>query len=1021
MLPAGRARRWFQAQRGEQLAGWYAWRDDWPPDSGNSHLDEHDRFGPVYGVHGEAELFTRVSEELSDGPKEVSVLSSQFSVAFNQKIRMSSHTPVSAHGRNDGSFKKWLIQCGFVIGPLYGSPIKNRADVSLPTSEVGQTFGIDCGDAKVIASSWNKLERRWRQPVAQDTPEDDVDTEVPSDTGDRSFGALASHTAESDTIVASTEESSESANSGAEEEEVDQRGTSQCKSEFDWRQQLGIGAAASSSSSGTSPSQNTADAGRVLLSMLQGNGAVCTKPFSEPMPLSTDEFQLWTMQAREDAEMGADKLNAETFGDDAGTGWSFEENLAAVEEFKSFRDVDQAQRVTPPQAPPRLELGASEQWLSAGAAQQRDDTQHLQEQQHTHELPPMMWRPTSVDFAAARSKMNAHSESAAQEAGRGEHQVHQAAPRHSEQPAHHPDAKDTAANNEELHWRVQDVMRRHTGGAQLLKRLETQLVNVDDHSNDKKTCLDKVAALEDRRLIPSLSNVHIQRLIEKGDLRDFRELLSRTLRQALIHLNERQTHLTTVLYQARDLLQRLAAEEEMKEKQVEEESDYRRQQQRAAEQSAAGPAAVPRQLQHCVQAELEPARRVDLYPGLAVPRLRTAIQEIAECVDIKPPMLKKTVCQVVKSGWKNITWRRSYTALHLAADHGRADVIPLLVALGADPLCKDVKGRTAIDIGRTNQDGAVVCALEKILANDVAEAWTAPPGSERWMPSWLLQSYTEDKLAPEKRLMGRAPLGRAPRCPDAAIQASRLYVFIMHQFVKLLDLQPECEIAIMSVAIYGDGSLTSNGSFTTALHVATVSARDDIIPLMVKLGADPRARNGEGMTAMDIAAAKNRMGIDNFAVLYSKSSWSCSSDRREGQIFRSSRESSHFEAQLRWASFSVPSCRASSRARSTRCTRDSHSESPHWETPPSGIQDLEDRVRLQSFKPVGQFALETKLLSYEGCMPGPFCPQIVETTWIFPCNIMLPFVGPTEFFNGRQFNCALVCLNCVMFRFAVRH
>jgi len=26
-----------------------------------------------------------------------------------------------------------------------------------------------------------------------------------------------------------------------------------------------------------------------------------------------------------------------------------------------------------------------------------------------------------------------------------------------------------------------------------------------------------------------------------------------------------------------------------------------------------------------------------------------------------------------------------------------------------------------------------------------------------------------------------------------------------------------------------------------------------------------------------------------------------------------------------------------------------------------------------------------------------------------------------EFFNGRQFSSALVCLNCVMFRFAVRH
>lgn len=51
----------------------------------------------------------------------------------------------------------------------------------------------------------------------------------------------------------------------------------------------------------------------------------------EPQALSLDEMKLWEMEAREDAERGADVFNEETFGKNAGNGWSFEENVAAVE------------------------------------------------------------------------------------------------------------------------------------------------------------------------------------------------------------------------------------------------------------------------------------------------------------------------------------------------------------------------------------------------------------------------------------------------------------------------------------------------------------------------------------------------------------------------------------------------------------------------------------------------------------------------------------------------------------------
>lgn len=74
--------------------------------------------------------------------------------------------------------------------------------------------------------------------------------------------------------------------------------------------------------------------GEKLLTLLNNGqrASPSSGPQQDPQPLSVDEFQLWTMEAREDAERGDDERNTDTFGDDAlAAGWSFEENLAANE------------------------------------------------------------------------------------------------------------------------------------------------------------------------------------------------------------------------------------------------------------------------------------------------------------------------------------------------------------------------------------------------------------------------------------------------------------------------------------------------------------------------------------------------------------------------------------------------------------------------------------------------------------------------------------------------------------------
>jgi hypothetical protein len=69
------------------------------------------------------------------------------------------------------------------------------------------------------------------------------------------------------------------------------------------------------------------DAGQAILKMVAASAARPAEFRTDPQPISTDEFLLSAIEAREDAEIGADKSNFETFGETGG--WSHEENVAA--------------------------------------------------------------------------------------------------------------------------------------------------------------------------------------------------------------------------------------------------------------------------------------------------------------------------------------------------------------------------------------------------------------------------------------------------------------------------------------------------------------------------------------------------------------------------------------------------------------------------------------------------------------------------------------------------------------------
>jgi len=91
--------------------------------------------------------------------------------------------------------------------------------------------------------------------------------------------------------------------------------------------------------------------------------------------------------------------------------------------------------------------------------------------------------------------------------------------------------------------------------------------------------------------------------------------------------------------------------------------------------------------------------------------LKVGLGQLAEIVDLGPEQLRNTVLQVLELGWDKITWNRQYTALHLAVELNRPDVVRLLVALGADMTVRDWKKRTAMDVAISRKREACVEVL----------------------------------------------------------------------------------------------------------------------------------------------------------------------------------------------------------------------------------------------------------------------------------------------------------------------
>lgn len=184
-----------------------------------------------------------------------------------------------------------------------------------------------------------------------------------------------------------------------------------------------------------------------------------------------------------------------------------------------------------------------------------------------------------------------------------------------------------------------------------------------------------------------------------------------------------------------------------------------------------------------------------------------SIRVLVGFLHLEPQCLQESVRHIVNEGWANITWKKKYTALHLAAEFGRHDVLPLLIALQADPSAVDVKGRTALEVASSKQNWDCVRLLTKMT------------------------SY---------------------RSPSKSVVAQEM--------VKLLDIKhARLSKAVQHIVVDGWDTITWRNQYT-ALHLAAFLGREDVAMMLVGLGGDASLVDSKGRTPADVARERQHWG-----------------------------------------------------------------------------------------------------------------------------------------------------------------
>jgi hypothetical protein len=230
-------------------------------------------------------------------------------------------------------------------------------------------------------------------------------------------------------------------------------------------------------------------------------------------------------------------------------------------------------------------------------------------------------------------------------------------------------------------------------------------------------------------------------------------------------------------------------------------------------------------------------------------RCHNSLKEMVKFIHVEPLCLKEALTCVVEEGWQSITWKGGYTALHLAAEFGAVEVMPLLVALGADVFALDGKGRFPKDVAKAKHEMEAVkvlrnlrkyqkalhCDLEVSAAKDKANAQSEPEPEED--PGHFKKTKTAMTELHE------------------VLQDVRRLHSALVEMVKLLQLPHVLFSAVMFSATTGLSLIAGYGWFSSVLHIAVRCGRGDVIEMLVNLGAEIDIKDSSGCTPHDLATS----------------------------------------------------------------------------------------------------------------------------------------------------------------------
>ena len=216
-----------------------------------------------------------------------------------------------------------------------------------------------------------------------------------------------------------------------------------------------------------------------------------------------------------------------------------------------------------------------------------------------------------------------------------------------------------------------------------------------------------------------------------------------------------------------------------------------------------------------------------------------------------------------------------WSALHIAASHGRLLPLKLLLCTGADPLAVREDGSTALEHARRRlldcpcraeqlwpgrAPGAVVKLLEKLTTLTPAEARAFT------RRSWGLHVSSELQDAAEARADGLARLRHLLQCYGAYINAmdhdgsTVLHAAAQVGHEEAVALLLRCGSAEAPHAVPVDVD-AGNSLGEAALHLCAREGHERCVALLLASGADAQAQTRSGAKPIDLARRRGWHGV----------------------------------------------------------------------------------------------------------------------------------------------------------------